>query len=358
MWPSALPSSPKAPGHRRNAPIRATAIRAIADAIALGRRLFFDTRLSIDSRQSCATCHDPAKSFTDGKTRSVGRALVDRNAIALANLNLNRWFGWAGAADSLWAQSIHPIVEEKELGLTAALLRERLSSEPTFAAAYAHLFHSAAANDAAERVLVNVAKALAAFQETIVTQRTPFDDFRDALERGDRQAMARYPLAAQRGLRIFVGKGNCNVCHFGPNFTSGEFEDVGVPHFADKGRVDPGRYAGIAALQASPFNLLGPYNDDADSAAGVPTRHVEQLHRNWGEFRVPSLRNVARTAPYMHNGSLATLKNVVRHYSELDEERLHGHEGARLVRPLRLTTQEAADLVAFLETLSENTASK
>ena len=95
------------------------------DAIALGRRLFFDTRLSIDGRQSCATCHDPAKSFADGKTRSVGRALVDRNAIALANLRLNRWFGWAGAADSLWAQSIHPIVEEKELGLTAAQLRER-----------------------------------------------------------------------------------------------------------------------------------------------------------------------------------------------------------------------------------------
>ncbi len=139
--------------------------------------------------------------------------------------------------------------------------------------------------------------------------------------------MARYPLAAQRGLQIFVGKGNCSVCHFGPNFTSGEFEDAGVPHFAEKGRVDPGRHGGIAALQASPFNLLGPYNDDPEGAAGVPTRHVEQLHRNWGEFRVPSLRNVALTAPYMHNGSLATLGDVVRHYSELDEERLHGHEG-------------------------------
>ena len=78
------------------------------DAIALGRLLFFATRLSIDGRQSCATCHDPAKSFADGKARSTGRALVDRNAIALANLRLNRWFGWAGAADSLWAQSIHP----------------------------------------------------------------------------------------------------------------------------------------------------------------------------------------------------------------------------------------------------------
>jgi cytochrome c peroxidase len=328
------------------------------DAIALGRALFFSTRLSIDGRQSCATCHNPAKSFTDGKTRSIGRALVDRNAIALANLRLNRWFGWSGAADSLWAQSIHPIVEEKELGLTAALLRERLSSEPAFAAAYAPLFHSAVVDDAAERVLVNVAKALAAFQETVLTARTSFDDFRDALERGDARSMARYPLAAQRGLQIFVGKGNCNVCHFGPNFTSGEFEDVGVPYFAEKGRVDPGRHGGIAALLASPFNLLGPYNDDPAKAAGVPTRHVEQLHRNWGEFRVPSLRNVARTAPYMHNGSLATLKDVVRHYSELDEERLHGHTGARLIRPLRLTAHEAADLVAFLETLSANSGGK
>ena len=323
-----------------------------ADAIALGRRLFFDTRLSIDGRQSCATCHDPERSFADGKARSLGRALVDRNAIALANLRLNRWFGWAGAADSLWAQSIHPIVDEKELGLTAEQLRERLSSDPAFTVAYTHLFRSPMADDDAERGLVNVAKALAAFQETIVTGRTPFDAFRDAVERGDAQAMARYPVAAQRGLQLFIGKGNCSVCHFGPNFTSGEFEDVGVPHFAERGRVDPGRHGGVAKLQASPFNLLGPYNDDAESAAGVPTRHVEQLHRNWGEFRVPSLRNVALTGPYMHNGSLATLKDVVRHYSELDEERLHGHAGARLIRPLRLTSREAADLVAFLETLS------
>ena len=323
-----------------------------ADAIALGRRLFFDARLSIDGRQSCATCHDPEKAFGDGKARSLGRALVDRNAIALANLRLNRWFGWAGAADSLWAQSIHPIVEQKELGLTAQLLRERMASEPALAAAYEHLFRSAVADHDAERVLVHIAKALAAFQETILTARTPFDDFRDAVERNDAQAMARYPLAAQRGLQIFVGKGNCSVCHFGPNFTSGEFEDAGVPHFAEKGRVDPGRHGGIAKLQASPFNLLGPYNDDAEGAAGVPTRHVEQLHRNWGEFRVPSLRNVALTAPYMHNGSLATLRDVVRHYSELDEERLHGHEGIRLIRPLRLTSQEKSDLVTFLETLS------
>jgi cytochrome c peroxidase len=141
------------------------------------------------------------------------------------------------------------------------------------------------------------------------------------------------------------------VCHFGPNFTNGEFEDIGVPHFAEKGRVDTGRYGGITALEASPFTLLGRYNDDPVRAPGLATRHVEPLHRNWGEFRVPSLRNVARTASYLHNGSLATLADVVRHYSEVNEERLHGLPGQTLVRPLRLTPQERADLVAFLETL-------
>ena len=116
--------------------------------------------------------------------------------------------------------------------------------------------------------------------------------------------------------------------------------------------MDQGRHGGIAELLASPFNLLGRYNDDPTRVTAEATRHVEPQHRNWGEFRVPSLRNVAMTAPYMHGGSMATLEAVVRHYSEVDVERLHGDEGARLVRPLQLSRQETADLVAFLETLS------
>jgi cytochrome c peroxidase len=323
------------------------------EAIALGRRLFFDARLSKDGQRSCASCHDPAKAFADGRPRSIGigGAVVDRNAIALANLGLNRWFGWDGAADSLWAQSIRPILDARELALTPAELQARMAADPALASPYAQVFGAAAGRDAPELVLVNIAKALAAFQETIVTGRTAFDDFRDALERGDTAAMQRYPPAAQRGLKIFAGKGRCSACHFGPNFTSGEFEHIGVPHFAEKGRVDTGRFGGIKALLASPFTLLGRYNDAPVSAPGLATRHVEPLHRNWGEFRVPSLRNVARTAPYMHNGSLATLADVVRHYSEVDEDRLHGLPGQSLVRPLRLTPQQQADLVAFLETL-------
>ncbi len=339
-WPLPMPPDPS------------NRVSGKLEAIALGKLLFFDKRLSVDAKRSCATCHDPAKAFGDGRPRSVGRALLDRNAIALANLGLNRWFGWAGAADSLWAQSIRPILDDKELALAPANLRARIAGDGALAAAYAGVFGTRSSSDAPELVLVNVAKALAAFQGTITSGRTPFDDFRDALERGDTTTIARFPIAAQRGLKLFVGKGDCGACHLGPNFTSGEFEDIGVPFFAERGRVDQGRYGGIAALQASPFTLLGAYNDDPDKAPGIATRHVEQQHRNWGEFRVPSLRNVARTAPYMHNGSLAALADVVRHYSEVSEERLHGMPGQRLVRPLKLSPGEQADLVAFLETLS------
>ncbi|KAB2910485.1 MAG: c-type cytochrome [Hyphomicrobiaceae bacterium] len=345
-WPPPMPPDPS------------NRVSGNSDAIALGRWLFSDKRLSADGARSCATCHDPAKAFTDGRDRSIGLVRVDRNAIALANLRLNRWYGWAGAADSLWAQSIRPILDPKEFAATPELVRARLAADAAIRAAYARVFAAEMSRDPPERVLVNLAKALAAYQETIVTARTPFDDFRDALARGDTATLAHYPLAAQKGLKIFVGKGRCTACHLGPNFTSGEFEDVGVPYFVEAHRVDAGRFAGIAELRRSSFSLAGPHNDDAVRADAAPTRHVEQLHRNWGEFRVPSLRNVAATAPYMHNGSLATLEDVVRHYSQVDEERLHGTEGQRLLRPLHLTREEASDLVAFLKTLSSAVVSQ
>src|SRR5262245_33884660 len=217
-WPQAMPADPSNRASGR------------AEAVALGCRLFFDKRLSADGQRSCATCHEPGKAFADGRPRSMGAVLVDRNAVALANLRLNRWFGWDGSGDSLWAQSIRPILDGKELGLAPGQVRERVAADTGHASAYARIFGSAAQTDAPELVLVNVAKALAAFQETIVTGRTPFDDFRDALERDDSVALRRYPVSAQRGLKLFIGKGRCGACHFGPNFTNGEFDDVGVPH--------------------------------------------------------------------------------------------------------------------------------
>ena len=129
---------------------------------------------------------------------------------------------------------------------------------------------------------------------------------------------------------------------------------MGIPFFVAPGRVDPGRHEGIRKLQASRYNLLGPYNDDAARSTATSTRHVALEHRNFGEFKVPSLRNVARTAPYMHNGSLRTLRDVVRHYSNIDEDRLHA-DGERILKPLGLDKYNVDDLVAFLESLSETT---
>lgn len=320
-------------------------------AIALGRRLFFDTRLSRSQEHSCATCHIPAKTFTDGLERSLGTHRVDRNASALLNMRWQRWFGWDGAADSVWAQTLRPLLDERELAITAELLASRLAVDAAFASAYIDVFGTPIAATPPDTVLVNVAKALAAFQETIITGRTAFDAFRDALAQGDTVAMAAYPPAARRGLQIFVGKGRCSLCHFGPHFTNGEFHDIGIPFFITRGQVDKGRYGGIERLKASPYNLLGPYNDDPQRTTATPTRHVLPLHRHWGEFRIPSLRQVAETAPYMHNGSLATLAEVVQHYDAMNPERLHS-EGERLLQPLHLRMQEKVDLVSFLHTLS------
>jgi cytochrome c peroxidase len=320
-------------------------------AIDFGRRLFFDTRFSPNHYVACVACHQPDRAFTDTLARGHALAPVDRNTQSLANLRLQRWYGWGGTGDSLWMQSLRPILDPRELGSSAKVVAEGVRTGDGMACRYQVAFKRPVPRDD-EAVLVDVAKALAAFQETLITGRTPFDDFRDALAIGDRAAQARYPAAAQRGLKLFVGRGNCFFCHGGPNFSNGEFHDSGVPFFIRPGVVDPGRHEGIQTVMASRFNQLGRYNDDPAHATGQATRHVRLEPRNWGEFRTPSLRNIAVTPPYMHDGSFPTLREVVRHYSELNEDRLHA-DGERILRRLDLTPQEINDLVAFLETLTD-----
>ena len=321
-------------------------------AIAFGERLFFDRRLSADGTRACASCHRPEIGWTDGLPRSAGATMLDRNAPSIANTRFERWLGRDGGSDSLWSHAIRPLTDPRELAMTPALLAQRIREDKLLLCEYRNATDARPGSDD-ELLMVNVGKSLAAFQETIVSGRTPFDEFRDALVRGDQTRMARYPASAQRGLKIFVGRGNCSVCHFGPRFTNGEFADIGIPFFAAPGRVDAGRHAGVRQVTASRFNLLGPHNDDKTRANAVATRHLTLEHRHWGEFKVPGLRNVALTAPYMHAGSLGTLADVVRHYSDLNEDRLHA-DGEKILKPLKLADQESADLVAFLETLSED----
>jgi cytochrome c peroxidase len=324
-----------------------------AGAIELGRRLFFDTGLSASGTVSCATCHDPQRGWSD--ERRVSRGLLDvvRNAPTVADTRWNRWFGWDGATDSLWSSSLRPLVDPREMGSTPATVAARLRATPELACLYRRAFDAPPGDDA-ERVFVDAGKALAAFQETIVSGATPFDDFRNALARDDRAAAAGYPIAAQRGLRIFLGAGACNLCHHGPRFTNGEFADIGIPFFVAPGMVDPGRHGGLQALRGSPYTRLGRFSAARDDEAALATATVERTHRNFGEFRVPSLRELARTAPYMHAGSHARLHDVVRHYSEIDLDRLHA-DGEQVLKPLRLRDDEIDDLVAFLESLSAAT---
>jgi cytochrome c peroxidase len=334
-------------------------------AIALGRRLFSEPRLSAGAVLACASCHLPQRDFSDGRPRALGRtrpdgpadAPLDRHTPSLMNAAQQRWWGWDGAFDSLWSQALHPLLAPQEMAGEPPRIAALLRTDATLACLWQRA-HGRPPEGDAQALLVPLAKALGAYVATLQSGRTPFDRFRDALARGDRVAAARYPLAAQRGLRLFIGRGNCSTCHAGPLFSNGEFGDIGAPFFARPGVVDAGRHGGIAALLANPHNLLGRHADKLATGHGdaaTKTRHVLAQHRNFGEFKVPGLRSVARTAPYLHDGQLATLDAVLDHYAGLSPDRLHA-DGEQILKPLLLAGSDRADLLAFLHSLSDRPA--
>jgi cytochrome c peroxidase len=338
-------------------------------AIAFGEQLFFEPRLSATATVSCATCHRPERQFSDGRKLGVALAEGDRNTPSVINVRYHRWFGWDGGNDNLWSQSVRPLLDAREMGASERHVAQLIRNDAVLSCGYRKAFgHAPPADD--EAAMIDIGKALAAFQETLVSGRTPFDNFRDALARNDWKAASLYPESARRGAKIFAGKGNCSLCHFGPAFTHGEFHEIGIPIVKKSGGVDWGRYQGIKQLRASRFNLLGAYNDDKLNAAGQPTRHIDLAPQTFEQFKVPGLRNVALTAPYMHNGHLGTLREVVKHYSEIDLTLLHqahvyaGDVFAQAVptdsvlQPLKLSEPEIGDVVAFLESLSARSVPK
>ena len=234
----------------------------IPEAIEFGMRLFFDPRLSGTGQVSCATCHVPERNWTDNLRRGVGLAEVDRNTPTLMNLRAARWYGWDGVTDSLWSQSLRPILDPRELAATPHHVAQLVRNDEQLSCRYRKAFGTPPSSTDDEAVLVAIGKALASFQETLVSGRTPFDRFRDAVARNEPPSSWNFSEPAQRGLKIFIGKGACTSCHSGPNFTNGEFFNTGLSRFAPLGKPDPGRHEGLRQLLESRFNLLGPYNDD------------------------------------------------------------------------------------------------
>ena len=323
-------------------------------AIALGAKLFVNKRLSKNNDLSCASCHQANKGFTDGLSLSQGRIQLQRNSQSLWNLRGQRWFAWDGAADSLWLHSLKPLLNPDEMGATFEHIAATLQSDSATMAAVKRLapHNNKIAGDTPveQKLALTAAKALAAYVETLQSKRTAFDQFRDALLGSNLTQANAYPLAAQRGLKIFIDKGNCLNCHAGPRFSNGEFADIGVGHFRKDSSVDSGRHAGANSVLKDPFNLLGQFSD-AKPSEQTHTRFIAINHTLFGQFKVPSLRELMHTAPYMHDGRIATLREVVKHYSNVSPDRLHS-DGEKSLRALNLNEGEIDDLVAFLESLS------
>ncbi len=320
------------------------------DAIKFGKALFSSTALSLDNNMSCTSCHAEESAFASGKFIAQNPKVLDRDTQSLLNVKFNRWFGWDGSNDSLWSQSFRAITNKKEMNLPVERIKSAID-KAELGKTYRELFGDIS-NHSHNLVLVNIGKALSAFQETLVTKKTSFDHFRDALEKEDWAAAASYSPSAQRGLSLFIGRANCSFCHSGPLFSNSEFHDAGVPYFIKPGVVDKGRYQGIINLKKSPFTLASKFNDDVNKSGAWAVNNVATLHSNFGIFRVPGLRGLTKTAPYMHNGSLVNLEAVIEHYNNINIERLHA-DGEAILRPLNLTKQEAGDLLAFLKSLSD-----
>ena len=305
-----------------------------AEAIALGEALFHSTRLSTVGGLRCATCHEPWRRFTDGRALALGAETGGRHTPSLLNVRLQHWFGWDGANDSLWSQSIRPMLDAREMRADAARIAKALRDDDALKRLYATAFGRPPPADD-EAALVDVGKALAAYQETLMSERTPFDVFRDAVVRGDVDAASRYPAAARRGLRLFIGRGGCIACHAGANFSDGEFHRSRIASRLPGGAPDNGRTLGVAKLLASPYSRSGRFSDDAPAASrSVPLAQA-------GAFRTPGLREVDTTAPYMHDGSVANLCDAVLPHATIDGS-----------PPTALSFAERRDVVAFLRTLS------
>ncbi len=319
-------------------------------AEALGKQLFFDKSLSFNNTVSCGSCHQPEQGFSDGEPVAVGVKRGIRNTQGLLDMHTQHWFGWDGGADSLWAASIRPMLAEHEMGNTVEQLTKTLLENTTFTSPVkSHLGANALENT--DDVLVIAAKSIAAYTLTLRSGQTPFDLFRNALIENDTTKMNAYPEAAKRGLKIFLGDANCFVCHFGPAFSNGEFHDTGRPFFVGVGEVDPGRYRGIQRAQNDQYNLLSQFNKSNDQALRLKTSNLKLSQSNWGQWRTPTLRNLTLTAPYTHDGSLNTLREVVDWYADIDPERLHA-DGESLLKPLGLSDGERDDLVQFMRSLS------
>jgi cytochrome c peroxidase len=316
-------------------------------AAEFGRTLFFDTRLSANGQVSCATCHIPEKEFQDGTPLAKGVGVTNRRTMPIAGMAHSPFLFWDGRKDSLWAQALGPLESPVEHGgsreqyATVIAAHYRSDYEAIFG-----IMPALSTRAAATAVFVNMGKAIAAYERTIDYAPSRFDRYVDALQDTGRAPEGVLSADEVAGLRLFIGKASCANCHNGPLFTNNEFHNTGVPTRAGF-PADSGRLAGADAVLRDEFNCRSRWSDNRSKCAEldflVTGDHV--LER---AFKVPSLRNVADRAPYMHAGQFNALSEVVDHYNRAPE----APAGHSELEPLRLSTRERRQIEAFLRSLS------
>jgi cytochrome c peroxidase len=369
LWIGSLPPLPPDPSN------------SVADdprAASLGQKIYFDTRFSVNGEISCATCHQPDLLFTDGLPRAEAIGTTPRGAPTIVGSAYSPWFFWDGRRDSQWAQALTPLESPIEHGGTRTQYVHILDEDEIYRAEYEAIFGglpdfsdrtrfpdmagpvedsearaaweamTSVDRQAVSRAYANMGKAIAAYERLIMPGPSGFDRYVQALLEGDEEAMQSALTPDEvAGLRLFIGLGNCIRCHNGPLFTNNGFHNIGVPT-AEGLPLDMGRIRGVQEVISSEFNCLGQYSDAGpDDCAEL--RFVKTLGQELpGAFKVPTLRNVAETAPYMHSGQFATLQEVLNHYNQLPAAPI-GHSE---LTPINFSDSELAQLEAFLRSLS------
>jgi cytochrome c peroxidase len=320
------------------------------EAAALGHRLFFDTRLSGNGRVSCASCHDPRRDFQDGIALGKGVGTTDRRTMPIAGTAYSPFLFWDGRKDSQWAQALGPLESPVEHGGNRAQYAHVVAAH--YRNEYERVFGAmpdlrGAQRDAVTQVFVNVGKAIAAYERQIQFGPARFDRFVAAWKKAGVRPKDILTEKELAGFALFQGKANCTQCHNGPLLTNDEFHNTGVP--ARPGLPqDRGRIAAVSTVKSDEFNCRSRWSDAKPGECReleflAPASAVQER-----AFKVPSLRNVAERAPYMHAGQFATLSEVLKHYNRAPA----APAGTTELTPLRLSSAEIDQLEAFLRTLS------
>jgi len=353
-----------------------------AEAAALGRALFNDTRLSKNGQVACVSCHAADKQFEDGRQFGQGIATGKRRPTPVTGAAQAPFLFWDGRKDSAWSQALGPLEDAAEHGgnrvrlvrLVLAQykdpygkvfgavpevdeLPDDASPNGTQAERAAWAALAPATRDSVNRVFANMGKAIAAYERNVSYGESRFDRYAQATVAGDRPGQEALTGQEVRGLRLFLTKGQCVTCHNGPLLTDHAFHNTGVPPL-ELANPDRGRAEGLKKLLADEFNCLGRYSDAKPEQCG----ELQFLSANdighLAAFRTPSLRNVAARPPYMHAGQFSTLDAVVQHYAASPKAAI-GH--SELAQPgknhaqrqtIQLSADDIKDLTAFLGTLT------